>query len=317
MGLSGEERIERIYYIVGDLTDWGREVKSCRLHLKEFTDITDELWHDVLGSSFENTDFWLVGGTADREISQDNFSPWSVIVRDYIYDAVNGDSDILPIDNDILRTSLNIESFLSKSYDEGVVYIYRLYKLCEALSYPLKRYNDDFLKEFEKLNRSLSRLVGMCFDYMRDCRDSYSKAYLANRISLIIYSNNRSSNRDWLTEFCCVNFVNIDLLKIMDWDLTDIISVHVGLLDRLRENDNDYSKIIFDRVLSLAKIISTKYKKEGLLKLCEDNLTSKQVDIIEKVLESCELEKKESLHIDHSYDVYGYFDLDKVRDRGE
>lgn len=323
MGLSNEERIENIYYIVRDIVSWKKGViqdRRSKLVLIDFLEIIDKMWDNVFKNSFKHNDFWIFGGTTTSRINADNLDPWSVIIRDHITNALRKE-DENSRDFDPFDHFLAIKGLLHEESKESFA-VLRLYQLCEALSYYLKRYDDDLVNVYyADLNKNLSDLIGCCFNYM-STREEFSKAYLAHEICKIIYGN--CSTPDWVTRLLFDENTHHSLKHVMEWELIDIIKVHINLLDKLKSVNNDNAQLAFDRLLT-AVILSGrgmhyKYLQNKLVEACKENgITEEQLLILEKEFENCMKAKEEHAAeiqnecSDHTYDAYGNNDLDSIR----
>lgn len=182
MGLSNEERITGMTWTVHRLVKLCREVepvypKEDWAHLKT---LGDNLWHALLGGGSNGT-FWILGGALDGPVKGPT-SPWGVLIE-HQCETARPDTDWERAD-----TFDPFEGFLDH---EGLVghvegghskrALLKIYLNAEALIYSLRRYDDDFLKQYPELNKACSDLLGACFSLMQSDQD-FGKAYVGNRL---------------------------------------------------------------------------------------------------------------------------------------
>jgi hypothetical protein len=182
MGLSDGERIHGMYFAISRLfkikEQMEEEASRDRWYspynvpgVKDFAKIIDGLWHDLLGKN-SNGMHWVVGSSSSNVITYyDARDPWSVAVSNFLFHCSSKRIEDLPkrknkFDNDPFEHSLSIAGLLNNSFFANV---FRIYQETEHVIYYLRRYDDEFLKGFEAIDKSTSSLQGLCFTQRRMC----------------------------------------------------------------------------------------------------------------------------------------------------
>lgn len=195
MGLSDEERLNKMVWAVNSLTLNGRKLRSMRgedvpYHSRETRDalveLLDQVWHAYLGGD-SNGIFWLLGGDFNNPVRGPG-APWSTAIIAQCeaarpsphsdWESRRSERPFDPFDG-----YLDVPGLLSGAFQKTV---YDTYAWTEQLSYALRRYPDEIQRRYSKLNKLISDIQGCCFDLFR--RDtSYGKAYVGNRLVEALY----------------------------------------------------------------------------------------------------------------------------------
>lgn len=216
MGLSDEERVQKVFWGIEQLThvltdpdDLGNDDLIHEYgfgdrfpeNLRRLRAIGDSLWHSFLGGD-RNTAFWLMGGDADNPV-RDPKGAWSAAIismceghqpkteSDKFWERSRRDKTFDPFDG-----FLDIPGLLGQS-EHGKVRraVYNVYGWSEFLSYAVRRYDDKLRRGWGKIDKAISDIQGVCFSiFGRD--EFYTRAYVLNRLLEALYGGRYAYDRD-------------------------------------------------------------------------------------------------------------------------
>jgi hypothetical protein len=188
MGLSNEERITGLYHAIDKMiiiADHLKEQKSYPDNHKLIFFI-NQLWHAFLGKN-RNSMHWIFGSSASNEIKCDTATPWGVAIN-YHCNGILPDKDLPEKEDDTFDAFdgfIDIPGLLGQA-NPVCKDIYEIYAWTEQAIYYLRRYEDNFLKNFHTLSHVLSDIQGECFKLFKQ-DNTYAKAYVLHTIIKMIY----------------------------------------------------------------------------------------------------------------------------------
>jgi hypothetical protein len=181
MSLSNEERLGRIWVATLNISRIGREFDASDPHrgYNRLKTLTENIWHAFLKGAYDGG-LWLFGAHAENTL-QDLSNPWSAAIALHC----EASRDSLPMADpeaptDPLKTTFSITSLLQIA-DNDLVRAYHIQIEAERLAYALRRYDDDFRRQYPALDAAISDIQGACFDIFRG-ENAVAKAYVGNRI---------------------------------------------------------------------------------------------------------------------------------------
>lgn len=336
MGLSNEERITGVYFAVDNLYSKAKEFREFldtnqnnffpKKDSKRIFELIDSLWHDIIHSN-SNSIHWLVGSSASNTIREDGFGPWEIAIRhhcvkfpevknEFMKNLRSKDSKVFDPFDDFL----NISGLLSKESHENQYY-FDIFAWVEQLSYYLKRYDDEFLKKYENLSKTVSLLNGELFGIFKK-NEEFAKAYVVNKICIALYTDKfpyREDEFDYVTKWMIKHNIYHHLSKVMLLELSEIVNIH---LEVSKENISP-----FERLMIILKISSTSihdhFIKE-LLELDKGILTPKEIKLIQSIFKKArtDKEKKDKDESDKykkeskNGELFGIYDYSNLTNRG-
>ena len=322
MGLSDETRVNYIYWSLLRLNRLNRNIDNLKIPSIDKEEIAplckfiDSLWHIFIGSQ-SNDSHWIFGSGSDRRITKDSLSPWAIAIKYRCSEAVKEDED--SDSNNELRDKFNpFDSFLSiqgliRSKNKLNSLIFQVYQEAEQLIYPLRRYDDDFLKYFEELNKVVSAIQGFCFDRFSSY-DDFSKAYMLHHICVILYGNDTRFTYDeekdwdevttWLYNDHIHHYLSLAMDNVYGKTETELANIHKGLVKK-------HDKI--DRILAAISLCGHNFddfRKKTLFSFISKNRSlMRKKSLIEQAVAECIKQHnefdKELKTEDCSLDVYG------------
>jgi hypothetical protein len=241
MGLSNGERLQKITWAVRALVNIGNKLRdhrnqdevylpmSTRESINHFCAITDNLWHQFLGSK-RNGGFWFLGGEHNNALRDTN-TPWAVAVAYHVSHS-RPESNM---DRRLREYFDPFDGFLSiKGLLSGEIrgLFYEAFAWMEQLSYALRRYDDALLRRLPDLNKSISDIYGVLFEVFQSDVE-YAKAYVAHQLLEHIYKPNEL--REVLNKLC---FHHKFSGVVQEYDLQDFIAWDRWRLSRKPSNQN-------------------------------------------------------------------------------
>lgn len=209
MGLSDQERLVGMMYAVRGIHEAGEKLAKAlkkhghlmadnidRQHIPQLVRLSRGMWHAMLGNVSNGT-HWIFGSSSHNRLSENDYSPWAVALRSHWGDVKRNQEEEKrkswnpnykePFD---AMDMLSIEHLLYEQgrdiTDNSYSIVYEIYSWCEQLIYYLRRYRDEFLSSFSKMDKMLSLMMGHCFSiFTRNVE--YAKAYLMHDICKMLY----------------------------------------------------------------------------------------------------------------------------------
>ena len=335
MGLSNEERAVKIYYTIQQMVESAGNLKGYDPNYKLLKRTCDKAWHYFLGNQ-TNSSHWLVGSSSEEIIKHGDCSPWAVAINQKISALLPSESE--QIDNfsqfNAFDGFLNIHGLIrGESYtrdSKALAEVFKIYQHSERLIYSLRRYDDEFLRGFKKLDKLISDIQGICF-YFFDSEEIFARAYvLHNTLSLIYGSTFYSEDDDFVTRWLSKHCMHHSLSVAMQEDSLDFESlakIHRDLTESWIKAGKKSVTIQYERVISALRLAGRrfhyKHQHSELIKMAKDAkfFNSKQIKEIEDLCKkntelASDYEKKNSERYKENskgeaLDVYGHTKLDK------
>lgn len=222
MGLSDGERREKMVYAINALVNLGRALRETpktydlerAKSIEVIHSLTDQLWHAYLGS-VSNGAFWLLGGDLAGPVLEAG-SPWGTAIIGHCEDA-RRTFEWPPLDeSDPLDGALSTVGLLQDWHKQ----VYDLYGWTEALLYGLRRYQDEFLGHYAKLDKLASDLQGACFNVFQRYPE-FAQAYVGNRMMTALYRDpgtNKVLQALDLANRCQAAIRKASLTEVIAWD---------------------------------------------------------------------------------------------------
>ena len=198
MGLSDQERLEKIYWAIHHMVKLGHEIRQdpdasncvgCVIEKVE------QLWPAFIGGQ-SNSAHWILGSSASNAVTAPN-SVWSTSILNHLEDSRQLEQK-LKEEEEIKKTGqapyeapfdafdngfLDIAGLLGQCHYRGKFnrHLYELFGWSEQLAYALRRYDDELLKSFQSLSDVLARLQGELFGFF-SANNDFAKAYVLNQV---------------------------------------------------------------------------------------------------------------------------------------
>jgi hypothetical protein len=222
MGLSYDERYDGMVHAVNEMVKIGKKTPMSKL--------TGKLWHALIGCDHKSN-FWLTGGCSSTDVKINGSSVWERAITHHTSDILSEDqADSDDVDN-VLEDNLSIQKLLKYGKPSDVK-VFNLYEWTEQAIYYLRRYNDEMLNSFSKLDKLISDIQGACFNYFKK-DDIFAKAYIANKIFKHLYTGTypyQEDKWDTLTKWLVDKGVHWNLDRCMEMDLKELAKIHVSIV---------------------------------------------------------------------------------------
>lgn len=205
MGLSSEERAEKIYFSVWRMTKQ-ENIELLQADHKELADLLEKLWPAFL-SAKSNGLYWVLGSGVDDESMErpglfnvaiiGNKSRGTPDVFDQFKKEREKEIEAMPDSPEKkaleegrwrheyqVRYHPTFESILRRNVP-ALAAVYRIYEDCEHIRYALNRYRDQFAKAGAELDTLVCNILGRCFDYFTSdsqFREAWYTFQIANRV---------------------------------------------------------------------------------------------------------------------------------------
>lgn len=225
MGLSNEERTEKIYFSLWRMTqrDKRQSLEQTGYHAEEFKpllELLDQLWPAYIGRG-GNGLFWFLGSGVTNEV-MDKPTLFSVAIcgnksrgepdsLDQLAEERRKELEAQPDSPEkkaaLLRDDLfDYQSNYHPTYEKvlrrnapELATVYEIYEDCENIRYALNRYQDDFAIGLKALDDLVARILGVCFHlFTTDTR--FREAWYTHQIA------NRAMNQRVDAEATVVKF---------------------------------------------------------------------------------------------------------------
>ena len=247
MGLSNEERQTKMYWAVHNIATTIRKLRPSTPgddlwpHEKKWEhlfSLGDKAWHALLEGSRHGA-FWILGGSMSNAVKDPN-SPWAVMVsaqcdevrqgrEDKRFYGPKGKRDLDEVCYDPFKHDLGLRGLVMRSgpHTEGErrARLLDTYNAAEFLAYGLRRYDDDFKRGYQELDKLISDILGACFDLMHK-DTAFGKAYVGERLLRAIYGQwdtqlwhalNAANMHFWLSSFMSPRMELEDVIAFDKW----------------------------------------------------------------------------------------------------
>jgi hypothetical protein len=138
----------------------------------------------------------------------------------------------------------DIPYLLSNDRDEPAAGVFKIYGWTEQLIYYLRRYQDDFVKNYEVVSEIASDILGECFTIFSQ-HEQFARAYLIKEIMGILYGPAypyREDEWDIATRIMVNHNLHHDIPSWMRKPLSELAAIHKHL-----EVRRAYAKELADR----------------------------------------------------------------------
>lgn len=329
MSLSDPERIQGIYYTINEMMKEKEELEKNELardnqipdyikdELENLLNLIDCLWVEALRSE-KNALHWVLGSDSGKLIDGNPSGLWGVAVNGHIHNMIRelegrNFSEVAEEIYDAFECNLSIEGLLDYAKNGRILsFVFKMFRCSENLIYNLRRYNDKFLSEYEKLDALISRIRGECFGIFENFSE-FATAYLVNNLCKELYNYKKypyhPEDFDAVTKFLVKNCVHHDLSTAMELSLEEVSHIHMQF--------EASKKNMMDRLLTAIRLCNRRYGQDfnakELMNFVKKNKTlKKRTKEVETVLKWCE-EKQKDHEKQQSYgyeptrlvDVYG------------
>ncbi len=241
MSLSDDERVRYMYQSISAIMDvrrdWIADEAIPDYQRKKHQHLFDALggmWHAFLGGQ-SNGMHWILASSATSTIHTDiPRSPWEMAITGTLEQAApKSKNEFVPSGTNPFdgRDMANIPAFLKIDGDESTAHVFRAYMLIEGLVYPLRRYDDAFLRKYNDLSRLVSDFMGDA--YVVFCCESVAKAYVLFEILKLLYGPlypYHKGRGDVVADFAGLDCLHGCIGKAMKREMSDLVKWHVGLV---------------------------------------------------------------------------------------
>lgn len=188
MGLSDQERNEKLYWACHNLTERDRNLPAevALLDLRPLRTAIGQLWPAFLRHNSRTT-HWLLGSSATNTVTEAD-SPWSAALLGHFQKAQQDESKLKGDDFDPFDGLLNIEGLLTHSHLRGTADVWAIFAWSEEATYALRRYDDSYLEKHRELDNALSIVQGVCYGVFQ-ADEIFACAYLLNQILVKLYQD--------------------------------------------------------------------------------------------------------------------------------
>jgi len=205
MGLSNEERLNKMYWAAQGLSEAIRELQPKKdedlypddAKWERLLALGDQVWHQLLGKSCKF--HWFIGGALTNPVRRSD-SPWAVLIQAQCQNvqearknlAFFGSEEIGDASEaecpDPFNEYLSLRGLLRHSGKLGGrrALLIDVYSWAEFMAYGLRRYDDEFVQDFPGLDKMISDIMGALFDLMHK-DTAFAKAYVGERVLKAIY----------------------------------------------------------------------------------------------------------------------------------
>jgi hypothetical protein len=311
MGLSNEERMSGIYFNVHHLTLLGYHITDDSPVDKKLKHELECLWPDVLNHQ-SNTAHYLLGSSSSHIVTDEVYTPWGIAISNSLQNLASykkQDNDINMDLLDYFDKYLSIHSLLSCESQ----HIFSIYTLTENLTYYLRRYDDDFLKEFSILNDRISTIQGICFNIFTH-NDEFTRAYLTNRIMhTILFESQYDILNEWCQSTCIHHRIKASIKKEIV-SSEELLQAHHHIVSLKNElTDARKNAYRMDCILTIIAMVGYHSYNDQLLKMIGDTLPPQVIIEIQKEFNTYKLEMdtdeisdigKGELFYENHFDMY-------------
>lgn len=297
MGLSVNERTTKIYYAISGLVKTATELQNRskdyyeRELVKTLVDYTTKFWHAFLAEN-TNSAMWLLGSDAAGAVPYESNYPWSTAIQATIQDEVSKhDSFIYRRNEEDKEFNAKDWCSMNQALPSPQREIFQIYLWNESISYPLRRYDDEYLKSYEELSKLVSNVYGTCFSLFAE-DEVFAKGYLIQRIAGMLFSKDYPYKKDDIDKFLGETYMHHEIVKLYNQPLAELIGIHLYLT-----NNPD------DRLFVCAK-----YFKINNADLFKNLVPAKEFQRLNHAMMTREPEKEETEERENpELGVYGYW----------
>jgi hypothetical protein len=228
MSLSDKERLTGMYFAIYHMQNHAHNLKndSSEYGYSRLITLVNHLWHNLLKKE-SNSAHWIVGSSATSIVNHDVSGVWGEAIR-HVYNEAIYEKNELDSDFDVDANHFIAIDDLLSHYNTDYKDIYEIFAWSEQLAYYLRRYDDEFLKEFEDLSFTLSTIQGELFRLFID-DEAYAKAYALSRTLHHVYGITREDERDIVTKWLyaeCIHHYLSRPMSVNGENLSWVVAIH-------------------------------------------------------------------------------------------
>lgn len=209
MGLSNEERYEKILFSISHIDDLMTDMNGYTT--KKLKSLANQLWYAFLKKE-SNGLMWIMG--SDLASNHLHSGLLSAAFEQHI---PNQQETLEEMDAELRKKDKFYDSYkvLSSFFDMDRLLerekraVLMTYHATQAIAYALCRYRDKFLKSYKDLNFLLRKMQGECFKIMKADRE-YAYAWMLHHLCDMIYtSDEKDIVNQWWTKHCISHSVKL------------------------------------------------------------------------------------------------------------
>lgn len=209
MGLSNEERYEKILFSISHVDELMEDMKSGTT--KKLKSLTNQLWYEFLKKESDGL-MWLMG--SDLASNHLNSGLLSAAFECHV---PNQQDTLEDMEADLRKKDRFYNSYktLSAFFDMDRLLerekraVLMTYHATQNIAYAMCRYRDEFLEGYKDLNFLLRQIQGECFKLMKADRE-YAYAWMLHHLCDMIYtSDEKDIVNQWWTKHCIPHDVKL------------------------------------------------------------------------------------------------------------
>ncbi len=212
MGLSNEERYDKICYSIGHIDKLATDLKGkSHRDYSKLNKLCSSLWYNFLKTDADGL-FWIMGSDLGNEymgtgLTSAAFCCHAPSRGDTLEDLCNErrKTDKYYDHYKVLSDFFDMDRLLEK--EKRAVML--IYAHTQNIAYALCRYRDEFLKSYEDLNILRCQIQGECFQLMKADKD-YAYAWMVHQLCNKIYTlDEKDIVNQWWTKQCIPHHVKL------------------------------------------------------------------------------------------------------------
>lgn len=298
MGLSNEERIHNSFHIIKDIFFTANEITEeycCYIPYKELKENCFKLWHDLLGKT-QNQSHWILGSSAGNKVTYSTKSPWGIAVMEGIKEAnKEGEEDPFQENTYDHKTFLSVE-YLLNNVNNNLARVFNIYARTEDLQYNIRRYDDEFLKEYSAVSERISLIQGLCFEIFSQFKPECTKAYLLNKIVSLLLQNpymESQETKKQKMDVVCVIFNEFEMQHLVSEPMQplsvvstkELCKIYTKLREMEHKNQLSTPVGLEERLFALIRLSNRRFHYEHQHKKMMEILSKNKVKYNTKKLE--------------------------------
>lgn len=207
MGLSNEERYEKILFAINATTDLMADFYDYTT--KKLKSLVGRLWYAFLKSE-SNSLMWIMGA----DVASDHLGSGllgSAFRRHIPRHPDEVDTDDHLVKNKFFDSYKVLSGFfdMDRLLEREKRAVFLTYAQTQQISYALCRYRDKFMKTYKDLNFLIRQIQGECFKIMKQDRE-YAYAWMVHHLCNKIYTMDENDIvNQWWTKHCISHDVKL------------------------------------------------------------------------------------------------------------
>lgn len=178
MGLSDQERYSKIIYSIKEIVSLSENLKNDFNDYDKIKNLVGDLWYSFLGNN--SVYFWLTGSSFDS----DTISQETLVGAVFCSHAPPSLDSCRAKREDEFIDYWGVVEDLTDFYsllEQAKSAVAKIFMHTEHIGYALKRYDDDFFKKYENLNKVLCKIQGECFSVFSEDKD-FAHAWMISKL---------------------------------------------------------------------------------------------------------------------------------------